>query len=160
MILGLFWESLGSHFGHLFLIFQWFGVPKWKTVSRSMFLVIRGWKWCQIAEAACAITMVKLMFLNGFTFSTFSLNWCPRDWFKVPFWCLLVTLGALFRICEGLGDRLEIGWFFRGTLGEPRLRSYTRGKGTGWSVGSSKQVTNHQLLTCKQLKADTRLVNC
>ena len=39
------------------------------------------------------------------------------------------------------------------------MREYTRARVTGHSVGSSKQVTNHHLLTCKQLKADTRLAN-
>ena len=81
VILWWFGESLGSHFGHLFLIFYWFGLPKWETVSRSMFLVIRGWKWCQIAEASCAITTIKLMLLNGFTFSICFTKLVPRGWF-------------------------------------------------------------------------------
>ena len=46
VILSSFWEALGIHFGHLFVIFLSFGVPEWETGSRSMFLVIQGWKWC------------------------------------------------------------------------------------------------------------------
>ena len=32
----------------------------------------------------------------------------PSGWIWETFWCLLVTLGALFLIFEGPGDRLEI----------------------------------------------------
>ena len=103
LILGSFGESLGIHFGHLFVNFQWFWVPEWETGSRSMFLVVQGWKWCQIAEAACAISIVKLMCLNGFTFSTFSLNWCPEDGFRClfsDFWWIEGTFFWFLRVLE------------------------------------------------------------
>ena len=58
-VLRLFGESLGIHFGRLFVIFHRSWVPEWETGSRSLFLVIQGWKGCQIAEAACAITLLK-----------------------------------------------------------------------------------------------------
>ena len=70
------------------------------------------------------------------------------------------ALGCILVAWEGPGDRLEMWSFFRGTLGEPGLRAPTPGKVTVCLVGSSKQVTNHRLPISKQLKADTRLVNC
>ena len=109
---GVFGESPGTHFRHISVIFLWFGVAKCETVSRSMFLMILGWKCCLNAVSVCAITIIKLWFLNGFTFSTYSEILCPEGGLWVTFRCLLVTLGALFLIFEGLGDRLEIWWFF------------------------------------------------
>ena len=64
----------------------------------------------------------------------------PKWGIWLTFWCLLVTLGALFLIFRGPGDRLEMWWFFRGSLGEPWLRLRTLGVVTGLSVGSSKQI--------------------
>jgi len=49
----------------------------------------------------------KTEFFEWFHFSTYSLSWCPEGGFEVTFLCLLVTLGALFLINGGLGDRLE-----------------------------------------------------
>ena len=43
----------------------------------------------------------KLMFLNDFTFLTYSLIWWPEGRIWMIFWCLLVTLGSLFLICKG-----------------------------------------------------------
>jgi len=44
-ILGSSWEPPGIHFGCIFVMFLWSLVLKWETVSRSMVLVIQGWKW-------------------------------------------------------------------------------------------------------------------
>ena len=49
---------------------------------------------------------------------------------------------------------------FQGYPGGAQVESIHPEVVKGLSVGSSKQVTNHHLLTCKQLKADTRLANC
>ena len=72
--------------------------------------------------------------LNDFTCSTYSVIWSPGDGIWVTFWCLVVTLGVCCLLFKGPWDRLEIWWFFRGTLGEPGLRVYTPGVVTGWSV--------------------------
>ena len=64
----------------------------------------------------------------------------PKWGIWLTFWCLLVTLGALFLIFWGPGGRLEMWWFFRGTLGGPGLRGHTPRVVTRWSVGSSKQI--------------------
>ena len=72
----VFWWPWGHFFWFLrvletglkFYDFLWFGMAKLEMVSRSMFLVIRGWKWCQNAMAACAITIVKTMCFEWFRF--------------------------------------------------------------------------------------------
>ena len=53
-------------------------MPKWEIVSRSMFLVIQGWKGCQNAVAACAITMIKKLVLEMFHFFYFFTNLVSR----------------------------------------------------------------------------------
>ena len=64
---------------------------------------IQGWKLYQNAVAVGGISV-----FNNLTVSTYSLSWCPEGGFGVTCWCLLVTLGAVFLIFEGLGDRLEV----------------------------------------------------
>ena len=49
----------------------------------------------------------KLLFLNGFTFSTYSLIWCPEGGFWVSFWMVLGALRAVCVVLEGPGNRLE-----------------------------------------------------
>jgi hypothetical protein len=44
-----------------FCDFLWFGVANWGKVSRSKFLVLRGWKLCQNAMTECVRTSVKTM---------------------------------------------------------------------------------------------------
>ena len=47
------------------------------------------------------------LFVNGYTFSTYSLIWCPEGGFWVSF---LIVLGALRAVCvalDGFGNRLE-----------------------------------------------------
>ena len=63
-----FGESPGTHFGDISVIFLWFGVPKWETVSRSMFLMTQGWKCCLNAVAVCARTTVKPVVFEWFHF--------------------------------------------------------------------------------------------
>ena len=58
-----------------------FGVPEWETGSRSMFLVIQGWKWCSNAMAVCAITTVKTVVSEGFHFFNFFTKLVSRGWF-------------------------------------------------------------------------------
>jgi hypothetical protein len=72
-----------------------------------MFLMIQGWKCCLHAVAACARTTVKPVVFEWFHFFTFSLIWCPVGGIWLTFWCLLVTLGALFLMFMGPGDRVE-----------------------------------------------------
>ena len=43
-----------------------------------------------------AINIVKPYVFNDFTFSTYSVIWCPGGWIWVIFWCLLVALGVTF----------------------------------------------------------------
>ena len=51
--------------------------------------------------------LVKTMVFEGFHFFIDSLIWCLEGWFQVSFWCLLVALGTLFMIFDGIGSRLE-----------------------------------------------------
>ena len=68
LILEWIWEPSWSLLWAQFRDFLWFGVAEWETGSRSMFLVIQGWKWCQNAMAACARTIVKTMCFEWFYF--------------------------------------------------------------------------------------------
>ena len=70
--------------------------------------MILGWKCCLNAVAVSAITTVKTVVFEWFHFSHLFTVLCPEGGFWVTFWCLLVTLGTLFLISEGLGDGLEI----------------------------------------------------
>ena len=49
-ILEVSWDPLWIQLGD----FLWFGMSKWETVSRSICLVIQGWKGCVNSEAGCA----------------------------------------------------------------------------------------------------------
>jgi len=61
-----------------------------------MFLVIQGWKRCQNAVAACAITMVKTMVVEKFHFFNFSTNLVPRGMVLGDFLVTFGDLGATF----------------------------------------------------------------
>ena len=67
----------------------------------------------------------------------------------MSFWCLLVTLGALFLIFEGPGNRLEIRWFF-GVPGGAQIKNIRPGKVTSWFLGLGGTIRDLQshLLTC------------
>ena len=91
--------------------------------------------------------------------------------FGCLFGSFLETLGTLFLIFKGPGDSLEMWWFLRGTLGEPRLRYHTPGVVTGWSVALPDTIRNQSLTLAdlktakswyqigKQLIADWRIGN-
>ena len=112
VILGSFWESLGSHVGHLFVIVLWFGVPKWDTVCRVMFLVIQGWKWCQNAMAVCAINIVKTNVFERLHFSHLFTDLVSRGQDLDDILVFFRDPGTLFLIFKGPWDRLEIRWLF------------------------------------------------
>jgi len=60
-ILGCLWESPGFTVDVFLVICLRLGVPKWETVSRSMFLMIQRWKCYLHPVAVCAINIVKTM---------------------------------------------------------------------------------------------------
>ena len=51
----------------------------------------------------------------------FFVKWVSRGWFWVSFLCLLMTLGTLFLIFEGVGSKLAIIVFFGGILSASRV---------------------------------------
>ena len=73
LILGWFRGSSWNLLWRPFCDFLWFGIPKWETVSRSMFLVIQGRKRWLTAVALCARTTVKPVVFEWFHFFTYSL---------------------------------------------------------------------------------------
>ena len=80
-VFNYFWLELGTPPEHTLgtiLRFSLFGVANLGKVSRSMFLVLRGWKWCQNAMTECAITTEKQCVLSDSTFSTYSIIQGPR----------------------------------------------------------------------------------
>ena len=62
--MGVSWDP----FGDIFVICLSFRVSKWETVSRSMFLMIQGWKCCLNPVAVCAITLVITVVFEWFHF--------------------------------------------------------------------------------------------
>ena len=50
------------------MIFLRFEVPKWEIISRSIFLVTWGWKWCLNLVTVYAITIVKTVVFEWFHF--------------------------------------------------------------------------------------------
>ena len=139
-----------------------FGSPRGPTLETfSGFVVDLEWQsgrqfpgpffwWSRGGNTACMRWLYvlepykKLMFLNGCTFSTYSLIWCPAGGIWLTFWSLLVTLGSLFLIFWGPGDRLEFWWFLRGALEGPRLRQYTPVRVEMLLRGPSKQLKADQ----------------
>ena len=69
-------------------------MPKWDTVSRSMFLMIQGWKYCLNPVAVCAITIVKTVVFEWFHFFHLFTNFvsCGR------------VSGVILESFGGLGD--------------------------------------------------------
>ena len=63
-----------------------------------------------------AVSVVDIGKTKGFEcfhFFMFFVKWVSRGWFWVSFLCLLMTLGTLFLIFEGVGSKLAIIGFFR-----------------------------------------------
>ena len=78
-----FWLDLGTLLEHTLETILWFsviweGTPK--KVSRSMFVVLRGWKWCQNAMTGCVITEIKTKCFEWFPFFYLFSNSGSRGW--------------------------------------------------------------------------------
>ena len=113
-----------------------------------------------LGEAVCAENIVATMVFEGFPVSG-KVGICTIwEGLGLHFGRFLGTLGDILVVWESPGNMLEFRWILGPSLGGPRLRQWTQLRGTCRSVGSSKQVTNHQLLTWNQLKANARLANC
>ena len=70
-ILLTFRDDLGTLLGstlHIFVNFLWFGLAKWETALRPMFLMNLGWKYCLNALAVCARSNVKTVVFDWFLF--------------------------------------------------------------------------------------------
>ncbi len=130
-MLGISWDPLWN----ISVICLWFGMPKLETVSKSMFLLIQGWKCCLNAVAACARTTVKPVVFEWFHSFTYSLIWCPVGGIWLTFWYLLVTLGSLFLKLKGIGSRLEIWWFCGDARENPETREHTQVRVNGTVQG-------------------------
>ena len=141
-ILGWIWGASWDPLWVPFCDFLWFGMAKLEMVSRSMFLVIRGWKWCQNAMAACAITIVKTKCFEWFCF--FYLFTDLMSWGKDldDIFVFFGDPGGIVMIFKGPGDRLEMWWFLRGTLEEPGLRAYTPAVIKSIVRGPTKQLNS------------------
>jgi len=122
-------DSPGTHFGHLFVIFLWFWVPKLEIVSRSMFLVIQGWKWCQNAVSVCAINIVKTSVLERFHFFYFFTNLVSRGMVLGAFWVSFGDLGGTFSDFWGSWRQAWNLMIFQGYQGTPQVESTTPGGG-------------------------------
>ena len=115
-------------------------MSKWDSVSRSMFLVIQGWKRCQNAVAACATTTVKTVVLERFHFFYFFINLMSRGMVLGGF---LVTFGDpenIFSDFRGYCNR-ELGRDRdRDSLGGPKSCDPSQWRVTyysSWAVSSS-----------------------
>ena len=99
------------------------------------------------------------MCLNGFTFFTDSLIRCPEG----------VLLGLICLCFGDHGDNVSDFWgywgqawiliVFQGYPGRDKVGTIHPKCGNPFVPGSSKQLPNTRLLTCKLLNADTRLAN-
>jgi len=166
-VLSGFWDSLGTNFGVILVTFSWFGVQQTRQMTSKVRILTYLAKSDEIAPPQAHLTCNPIEPARADRMSAVCLFlrsrgglWGHFGTLWLTFWGFLVTLGALFLIFGGPGGRLEMWWFFRGTLEGPRLRQPTQGRVTGWSVGPSKQVTDHRWPSSRQLKADTRLANC
>ena len=90
MILGVPWESLWTSFSDFSVIW---GAKMEDCVQVHVF----SDPWMEMmpdCTGCMCYNLSKTEFLNGFTFSTFSLNKCPGGGFRCPFsdfWYLWVT---------------------------------------------------------------------
>ena len=80
MIFDWIWGPSWSILWRQFCDFLWFGVASRGKVSRSMFLVLCGWKRCQNAMTECAITTLKTKCFEWFHFFYFFSNSGSRVW--------------------------------------------------------------------------------
>ena len=123
------WRASWDQFWQQFCDFLWFGVAKWKTVSRSMFLVIQGWKWCQNAMAACPITMVtKNVFLMVSLFLLIHWFGFLRDGFGWHFCVFLCPRGHFLWFFSFLEIGLKCGDFAGVPWGGPGWEHPPRGR--------------------------------
>ena len=109
------------------------------------------------------------MFLDGFTFSTFSVNLWPGDGFRWVFSDFWLPLGHFFWFLRVLETGLKFDDFSRIPWGDPSWEHHPRRVVRCLSVAYSNRLAyhqfadlqklNHHLLICKHLKADTRLAN-
>ncbi len=111
------WSILWSQFCH----FLWLVAASWENVFRSMFLVLRGWKWCQSAMTECAITIIQTMCFEWFHFFYSISNSVSRGWDLVYIFMSFGGPGVTF-------SDLGVSWrqarnviFFMGTLERIRI---------------------------------------
>ena len=86
-------------------------------------------------ESACAETIVKTVVFIRFPLLRELEFWMDRGGFGHHVERFLVPLETLLVIFEGIGSRLEFCWFFRDSLGDPRLRQPTHFRVTSSSRG-------------------------
>ena len=94
-------------------------MAKWEIVSRSMVFSDLSDVHSDFSDFWSGLDLQKQGFrVRGVAKTTFSTEaektaiftsiGHPSGWIRVTFWCLWGTLGTLFLIFEGPGDRLEI----------------------------------------------------
>lgn len=131
------WESFWEAFWDLSMIW----VPSWETVSRSMFLMIKRWKWRQNLVAVCVITSVKTMVFEGcHFFHVFTILVSTGTILGV----ILMAFGDLGHTFSDLWVYSEQAWklmVFQGFPGSPQILRTCPVEGNGAFQLGSKQVT-------------------
>ena len=152
VILAWFLESLGSHFGQLFLIFQWFGMPKWKTVSRSMLFNDPWMEMMPDCRGCMCYNLSKTDVFERFHFSHFFTKLVPRGVVLGAFFVTFVDLWHTFSDFWGSWGQAWNLMIFKGYPGGAQVESSTPSEGNTPFCGLQK--TDLQTPDC--WKADTR----
>ena len=106
-----FWSDLGTLLEHTLGTIFWFSVisgGELGKVSRSMFFVLRGWRWCQNAMTECAITISKTMCFEWFHFFYLFSNSGSRGWDLAH---ILMSFGDPGFFSDFWGSWRQVGFF-------------------------------------------------
>ena len=136
------WGASWSILWVQFCDFLWFGVANWGKVSTSMFLMLRGWSWCQNAMTQWAITLSKTMCFEWFHFFYLFSNSGSRGWDLAHIFMSFADPGGVFSDFWGSWRQAGNLMIFERFPGGARVESTRQKEGNGTVRGPTKQLNS------------------
>ena len=124
-ILGSIWEASWESFWRPFWDLSMIWLPKWETVSRSVFLMIQSGKCCQNPVAVCAVTTIKTVVFDWFHFFHWFTDFVSRGVVLGDILESFGDLGETFRDIWGFWEQAWNLMYFQGFPGTPQVESMT-----------------------------------
>ena len=125
-----------------FCDFLWLRVAHLGKVSRSMLLVLRGWKWCQNAMTECPITAIKTMCFEWFHFFYLFSNSGSRGWDLAHILMPFGRPGVDFSDFWGSWRQAWNFMIFERLPGGPRVERTRQKEGKSFGRGPTKQLNS------------------